>query len=125
MEQLEGVSDSEMVTHAVLEFRDIVIAFLSGIVREMQTDITYFTCYQGFLKNFSVQRICITRSIFLQNKKNRNLQFFLLKLFIIERKIYNCHNFKYCNKRKTYYKLNFLCFMFKGIHPCNCSNSSS
>ena len=27
-----------MVTHAVLEFRDIVIAFLSGIVREMQTD---------------------------------------------------------------------------------------
>ena len=38
MEQLEGVSDSEVVTHAVLEFRDIVIAFLSGIVREMQTD---------------------------------------------------------------------------------------
>lgn len=38
MEQLEGVSDSEVVTHAVLEFRDIVIAFLSGIVREVQTD---------------------------------------------------------------------------------------
>ena len=38
MEQLEGVSDSEMVTHAVLEFRDIVIAFLSRIVRYVQAD---------------------------------------------------------------------------------------
>lgn len=35
---LEGISDSEMVAHTVLEFRDIVITFLSGIVREMQAD---------------------------------------------------------------------------------------
>ena len=38
MEQLEGVSDCQMDAHAVFEVRNIVIAFLSGIVREVQTD---------------------------------------------------------------------------------------
>lgn len=46
MEQLEGVSDSEVVTHAVLEFRDIVIAFLSE-AEGVQTDLNLIMGAQG------------------------------------------------------------------------------
>ena len=35
---LERITDCQMDAHAVFEVRNIVIAFLSGIVREMQTD---------------------------------------------------------------------------------------
>ena len=35
---LERIADCQVDAHSVFKVRDIVIAFLSGIVREMQTD---------------------------------------------------------------------------------------